>query len=331
MAFWIGLIYRGARACGLKESLSTATEMGVLHFPDGFPDTPTGRVAEDEQRAALEGKYKRMPPAKRPNYIKLGIVAPFHFPWRQLVTDWVQTQSLKVIETKPEQKTDGTEQKMHTDSEVGRDNMTSGDVVVLRNKRLLQQLDEVCSGQYDGRRRKVPKASTQYKSVREGYGDKRESVLNACIPHKACLVAVRLRASHRGVVEPFSVVSIPTPDDLLALQQDRKHGGPLEPYHQEDQPDKVQKTDTKGEVKKTKGLCEDVSNVRDYSSRSAIGFVKQGGYHLCDGRGAGIGFVVVEGLRTLLESKRADETSTTVLVRSPRSNQYRYASLSILI
>ena len=29
-----------------------------------------------------------MPPSKRPNFIKLGIVTPFHCPWRILLNDW---------------------------------------------------------------------------------------------------------------------------------------------------------------------------------------------------------------------------------------------------
>lgn len=30
----------------------------------------------------------RRPPAKRPNYVKLGTLAPFHCPWEQLTQEW---------------------------------------------------------------------------------------------------------------------------------------------------------------------------------------------------------------------------------------------------
>ena len=30
----------------------------------------------------------RRPPAKRPNYVKLGTLAPFYCPWEQLARDW---------------------------------------------------------------------------------------------------------------------------------------------------------------------------------------------------------------------------------------------------
>lgn len=43
MAFWIGLIYRGARAGGLREGKTSYWEQGELSFPDGFPDTEAAK------------------------------------------------------------------------------------------------------------------------------------------------------------------------------------------------------------------------------------------------------------------------------------------------
>lgn len=88
MPFWIALVYRGAKAAGLRDLHSLSVEAGNLAFPDCCPDTAaaseTSRRRSDELRAA----YERRPPAKRCNYEKLGVAAPFHCPWSDLVRGW---------------------------------------------------------------------------------------------------------------------------------------------------------------------------------------------------------------------------------------------------
>ena len=88
MAFWIALVYRGARTGGLQESQTLALEQGVPFFPNDFPDTPVGEAYDTKLKDDGEAKYKRYPPAKRPNYEKLGSKSPFSPPWTQLVSDW---------------------------------------------------------------------------------------------------------------------------------------------------------------------------------------------------------------------------------------------------
>ncbi|KAL9980334.1 hypothetical protein ACROYT_G008906 [Oculina patagonica] len=88
MAFWIAFVYRGARTGALQESQTLALEQGVLFFPNDFPDTPAGEAHNKKLKEDGEAKYKRYPPAKRPNYDKLGARSPFSPPWRELVKDW---------------------------------------------------------------------------------------------------------------------------------------------------------------------------------------------------------------------------------------------------
>lgn len=48
--------------------------------------------------------FTRRPPAKRPNYVKLGTLAPFCCPWEQLTQDWesrVQAQEASPITSVP--------------------------------------------------------------------------------------------------------------------------------------------------------------------------------------------------------------------------------------
>ena len=88
MAFWMALVYRGARTGGLQEGETLALEQGVPFFPNDFPDTPAGESYNAKLKDDGEAKYKRYPPAKRPNYDRLGVKSPFSPPWRELVKDW---------------------------------------------------------------------------------------------------------------------------------------------------------------------------------------------------------------------------------------------------
>ena len=94
MAFWMALVFRGARTGGLQESQTLALEQGVPFFPNDFPDTPAGEVYNAKLKDDGETEYKRYPPAKRPNYEKLGSKCPFSPPWRELVNDWNSSSSV---------------------------------------------------------------------------------------------------------------------------------------------------------------------------------------------------------------------------------------------
>ncbi len=87
-AFWVALIYRGARACGMRELKRCSLEALVPHFPEDFPDTEAGQKHDDTLRQALVEKYLRRPPDKRRNYGKLLIPSPFHCPWEEVVKKW---------------------------------------------------------------------------------------------------------------------------------------------------------------------------------------------------------------------------------------------------
>ncbi|VTJ91356.1 Hypothetical predicted protein, partial [Marmota monax] len=58
MAFWIPLIYRGARVGGLKEALMHSQYKRLPHIPGDFPDCPAGALFAEEQAKNLLEKYK---------------------------------------------------------------------------------------------------------------------------------------------------------------------------------------------------------------------------------------------------------------------------------
>ena len=88
MPFHIGMVYRGARVCGLRELENSDFEMFQSNFPLMYPDTAAGKVENENMREELERKHKRKPPAKRVNFEKLGVLCPHHNPWSRLTCDW---------------------------------------------------------------------------------------------------------------------------------------------------------------------------------------------------------------------------------------------------
>lgn len=85
LPFWQTFIMFGARAGGLREAESLALEMGECYLP---PDSEAGKANEERIKLEMQEKYFRLPPKKRENYIKLGIISPFSCPWKLLLKDW---------------------------------------------------------------------------------------------------------------------------------------------------------------------------------------------------------------------------------------------------
>jgi ribonuclease P/MRP protein subunit POP1 len=92
MAFWIALIYRGARVAALKDMERVEVEMGKLSFPQHFPNSFAGQQKATIDQLQAEERYLRYAPDKRPNYVKLGITAPFAASWNKLVEMWTNQQ-----------------------------------------------------------------------------------------------------------------------------------------------------------------------------------------------------------------------------------------------
>uniref|UniRef100_A0A3B4BG19 Uncharacterized protein n=1 Tax=Periophthalmus magnuspinnatus TaxID=409849 RepID=A0A3B4BG19_9GOBI len=106
MAFWVPLVYRGVRQGGLHMTLKHSQNKSSPNFPHDYPDCPAGIKFQEEQEAQLLDKFKRHPPAKRTNYIKLGCLAPFRCPWKQLAEEWEVISAEESKETKESTDTD---------------------------------------------------------------------------------------------------------------------------------------------------------------------------------------------------------------------------------
>ncbi|XP_072805600.1 ribonucleases P/MRP protein subunit POP1 isoform X3 [Vicugna pacos] len=277
MAFWIPFIYRGARVGGLKEAVMHSQYKRSPNVPGDFPDCPAGILFAEEQAKNLLEKYKRRPPAKRPNYVKLGTLAPFCCPWEQLTRDWesrVQAREESSAASSPgggemgptgdvvpgalmpgrTRQLSGEAGTSLNDAEVMDTDCparagpewatsrgaTSSLFCVLRSRKLLRQLSAWCG---DRRVARLGPGRGQQELSREVC----LSVLD-CFPR--ALVWVRLSLLRKGSPEPHTMICIPAKEDLLQLSCDRLYRGPQESKHCDPFKSKIRKQKEKEKTEK---------------------------------------------------------------------------------
>ncbi|XP_056378334.1 ribonucleases P/MRP protein subunit POP1 [Hyla sarda] len=352
MAFWIPLIYRGVRVGGLQQGQQHYKYMGAPNVPGDFPDTPAGVQSAQEAKAQLLKKYTRRPPAKRTNFIKQGVLAPFHCPWDKLTGEWEIRPSIKMKSPTDEPETkektcdspNGEEKKMEITSEketMLEETKCSKDFFVLRSKKILKTLSS-CVTPVSPRDKRPSELHSR------GLSDPVGSVL-ADFPR--ALVWVRLSMMTKGSPELHALICIPSEQDLLHLRQDKSFQGPLEPKHGDPFKKKVlqlKKDKKKKKAKKTQdsektetvevASCSDdltlglwpspLPEVTSHCSRLLLGYVTQGDFSMAMGCGEALGFVSLTGLTHMLSGQPQDQTGL-VLIRNPTSFQYRFAKLTI--
>ena len=204
MAFWIALIYRGAKAVGLREQRSLSFEASGLTFPDCCPDTPSGAEMSSSRAAELRSVYNRRPPAKRCSYDKMGVFAPFHCPWLELVQGWMRS-------CEDRKDADADEQFFYC----------------VRSRKLLQMLKDVCAD-VDSR----VKSSKSNSS----HGCTTANVFTELHQSGRAIVKVSVIMMGRGAPSQFALICLPTKDDIpTTAHRDRCSKitveGPTEPLH----------------------------------------------------------------------------------------------------
>nr|KAF6426729.1 POP1-like protein, ribonuclease P/MRP subunit [Molossus molossus] len=285
MAFWIPFIYRGARVGGLKEAIVHSQYKRSPYIPGDFPDCSAGILFAEEQARNLLEKYKRCPPAKRPNYVKLGTLAPFCYPWEQLTRDW-------------ESRVQAQEESSAAPSRSGGENDLRGDWVPCAPtpEKTRQVSDEVDSSLHDSHEPEgvmdtegLAQAGTEWGSGQDatgsllcvlrrrpslkqlsawcgpGPGDswaarrtssrgQQELTPEACLSILArfprALVWVSLSLLRKGSPEPHTMICVPAKEDLLQLSQDPLYCGPQESKHSDPFKSKIRKQKEKKKIEK---------------------------------------------------------------------------------
>ncbi|XP_063968428.1 ribonucleases P/MRP protein subunit POP1-like isoform X2 [Lytechinus pictus] len=230
MAFWMGLVYRGARACGLREADKVSLHCSMPRYPYDFPDSDAGRTIGKCIADDLQQTFLKKPPAKRPNHGKLGIAAPFCPPWFQLIKEWV------LKETGEASCAESVVQGWY----------------VLRNKEKLDMLRTTMQGwskKQGGVARKQSKlavtggkhpsniansATSKERKELPDHLSLLEPVTNSLVPlENRTFVWVGLHMVNRGFPSQFAIVCLPSNADLAELARNPNYGGPEEPVHKE--------------------------------------------------------------------------------------------------
>lgn len=366
MAFWVPLVYRGVRIGGLNMSLKHSQNKGTPHFPDDYPDCPAGVRFQEEQEAELLDKFRRRPPAKRTNYVKLGCLAPFRCPWQQLAEEW------ELIMKEREERKGGSQTQTTTAADTVTEEMTlypditvtkpQSHFNVLRNRKSLKLLSGWCrpttsKGQRPCRVRGVTTLDSA-------------AVTSFLTEHRMSLVWVRMLLLSKGKPELHAMVCVPVTEDIKQLSKDTDSCGPQEPPHRNHFKSKLKhskkgskkaaasslfsdKSERKGvgnpsasEPQLTTspadrksfhqssedpifGLWPDpLPSVTSHCSRVTLGWVTQGDFSLSAGCGEALGFVSVAGLLNMLLSQPMEHRGI-VLLRNPTSLYYRFAKINI--
>ncbi|EPY75490.1 processing of precursor 1, ribonuclease P/MRP subunit [Camelus ferus] len=330
-------IYRGARVGGLKEAVMHSQYKRSPNVPGDFPDCPAGILFAEEQAKNLLEKYKRRPPAKRPNYVKLGTLAPFCCPWEQLTRDWesrVQAREESSAASSP-----GGGEMGPTGDVVpgaptpGRTRQLSGEAGTSLNDAEVMDMD--CPA----------RAGPEWATSR-GATSSLFCVLRA-------LVWVRLSLLRKGSPEPHTMICIPAKEDLLQLSCDRLYRGPQESKHCDPFKSKIRKQKEKEKTEKrqnrgsaaSEGLADGdpaagphaltlglwsgpLPAVTSHCSRVLLGFVTRGDFSMAVGCGEALGFVSLTGLLDMLSSQPGGQRGL-VLLRPPASLQYRFARITV--
>lgn len=335
MAFWVPLVYRGVREGGLHMSLKHSQNKSAPHFPHDYPDCPAGARFQEEQKAELLDKFKRRPPAKRTNYIKLGCLAPFRCPWKQLAEEW---EVISAEERMERRDTDTVMEGATLQQDV---TSTPQRFTVLRNRKALRLLSGWCR----------PTTSKGQRACRLGQSPPLDqtAVSSFLKAHSMSLVWVRLSLLSKGKPELHGMVCVPTYEDLKLLK-DPQCTGPLEPTHKDHfksqfkRPKKKSKKATNTAQKaatpstsKSSSLSPDsvfglwpdpLPSVASHCSRVILGWVTQGDFSLTAGCGEALGFVSVPGLLTTI-LKQPTEHRGMLLLRNPTSLHYRFVKVNI--
>ncbi|XP_018411660.1 PREDICTED: ribonucleases P/MRP protein subunit POP1 [Nanorana parkeri] len=367
MAFWIPLIYRGVRVGGLQQALQHFQYMGASHVPGDFPDSLAGVQSALEKEAKLVEKFTKRPPAKRTNFIKHGILAPFLCPWEQLTREWETRAGAdgsgkeEECRTEAEEKVDTSVEKMDHGSEAGAELDTSlqkmdhGTEAGAELDAPVQKMDHKTEARAENK--KILKMLSAFFDLHErkvGHPPSLElsSLVNPVLRDlPRSLVWVRLSMMAKGSPELHSLICIPSQEDLVQLKKDKLFAGPQEPKHSDPFKRKIVKqkkeqrkqksksrrggsenmetnVDRSGDGQLTLGMWPTpIPEVTTHCSRLLLGYVTQGDFSMAAGCGVALGFVSLTGLFHLLQ--QASDKIGIVLVRNPSSLQYRFARLTV--
>ncbi|KAG6903119.1 hypothetical protein C0995_004666 [Termitomyces sp. Mi166 len=301
MAFFSSLTFTGTRVGGQRERQTQAFEAGTPYFPRDLPTSTSYEEYATARAKEEKGRWDRKPPAKRPNYEKLGTSSP----WR---ADWHGVLGLprpKFEEEEEDVNTTEAEAFVSTQREpvdVMETIEEGPEVWLLRGSEAPSVISNMSRmfNQSAALLQEIEKL--RKKRGLEGLG----SSIKADDLLRRALVSVRIMMCGRGVPEDLAVIYQVSNDE--AKKWERALRSPFGAYHEEETE----------EVKVIK-LSEIIP-----PESSIIGYVTTGHFSLSQGQGFGVGAIP---LVKVLELQELAERGKLVsdAVQTPR--QYHFAEL----
>ncbi|KAF5382413.1 hypothetical protein D9615_002972 [Tricholomella constricta] len=311
MAFFSSLIFTGTRIAGQRERQTQAFEAGVPYFPRDLP-TSTGyetyaSTREQEEKA----RWERKPPAKRPNFEKLGTSSPWRADWEGVL---------------------GLPRPRRVFDEEDEDEDGKGLVTTQREQPLPEMEVETGPGMWLLRGTEVPQViDNMSKLFNHGAGllqevnrlrakrghEPLESTVKADDLMKGALVSVRIKMCKRGAPEDLAIIYSVNDEEA------KRWGRLLRPR----------------DVKTAHNVetPEEIESEIVPPASSIIGYVTTGHFALSQGQGFAIGAIPLIKFMELQEQSQRLRTNTTsrntpllVKVRDRNGQQCRAAHIEIL-
>lgn len=246
-----------------------------------------------------------LPPSKRLNYIKLGMISPFQSSWEKLMKEWTGKESFYVLRDRHkliQLKTQLKDHKQPIHMDISYSEALIPVMVTLKQKGTLVRNSHICIPTAEDLLT-IEEDNSFSGPVEPQHDDVNESKRKSC------------RSEHKTL--------------LKRLSRKRKK----ERKNEED----VASHSSETVVSKQKQLMRELwlpncENVKDNCSRTTFGFVVEGGYSFTSAKTVGIGYVSYNGLIELVESiGSTGKNKLIILVRSTNTCQYRFAKLHIII
>lgn len=251
MAFWVALVFRGARVGGQREAHSISLQARHMNQIQDAPDSASGMADVLAQCKEMQLKHDRRPPAKRPNFTKLGFNSPFSLNFDDLCREWRESiQSM--VKNHYKDLEDSTSDPTNRDRDISKQ---SDKFYVLRHRTVLQRLNliltdtnnfcHITKSSMNGSNGKNPKRSSKTnKSTKSQSSDSLSRFLsdekvrsfflqgidNFSIKLMS-LIPVCVRIIHRGVPASRACICLPSKEDLKMFSKDAHFGGPVENLH----------------------------------------------------------------------------------------------------
>ncbi|CAH1398627.1 unnamed protein product [Nezara viridula] len=300
---WLGLVMHGGRAGGLKETASISREAGILYQ---HPDTAAGKLEDEHRKNELTKIFFRIPPAKRPNYIKLGFPTPFNCPWNILIRDW----------------TDGEHESFFVLRNIKQLICLKNKLMKIRNKLSFEPT--------------MTSALVGVMITLKGKGSLDNNAY-ICIPTKSDLETLKadpdfsgpVEEKHRDVFKENRKSALEDHQKLLRklTRKRRKERKQVEKVNECSKSDEI--ISEHSEIMKRLWLPE-CTTIKEYDCRTVVGFVTNGDFSFTNAKSSGVGYICLKGLLALFQLLEEFEKNRYVLVRNHNSNQYRFAAINII-